>query len=206
MSGGFMFSLVVLAAGKSERFGRNKMLIDVLGKPLIRGVVENALNSRVDEVIVVLGYMAKEIEEVLKDLPCKVVYNRNFEEGMSSSVKIGVSKISKTAEAVLILPGDYPLVTAEDIDRVISKFRETGASIVIASYKGRPGHPILFSQKLFNEILKISEKEQGLKAVVRKHGEEVVLAETNSPGVLMDVDTEEHFKKVIRFLNKSYSE
>jgi len=200
-----MFSLVVLAAGKSERFGKNKMLVKVLDEPLIRKVVKNALSSQVDEVIVVLGYMASEIEKVLYNLPCKIVLNENFEKGMSSSVKIGVSKISKTAEAVLILPGDYPLVTAEDINRVISKFKETGASIVIASYKGKPGHPILFSKRLFKEIMKISEEEQGLKAVVRKHREEIVLAETNSPGVLMDVDTEEHFKKVIEFLKKLYS-
>jgi len=201
--GEFMFSLVVLAAGKSERFGKNKMLVNVLGEPLIRRVVKNALSSQVNEVIVVLGYMASEIEKVLRDLPCKIVLNENFEEGMSSSVKIGLSKVSREAEAVLFLPGDYPLVTAEDINKVISKFKETRAEIVIASYKGKPGHPILFSRKLFGEIKEIREEEQGLKAVVRKHREDVTLAETNSPGVLIDVDTEEDLNRIIRILSKN---
>ena len=201
--GEFMFSLVVLAAGKSERFGKNKMLVNVLGEPLIRRVVKNALSSQVNEVIVVLGYMASEIEKVLRDLPCKIVLNENFEEGMSSSVKIGLSKVSREAEAVLFLPGDYPLVTAEDINKVISKFKETRAEIVIASYKGKPGHPILFSRKLFGEIKEIREEEQGLKAVVRKHREDVALAETNSPGVLIDVDTEEDLNRIIRILSKN---
>ena len=201
--GEFMFSLVVLAAGKSERFGKNKMLVNVLGEPLIRRVVKNALSSQVNEVIVVLGYMASKIEKVLRDLPCKIVLNENFEEGMSSSVKIGLSKVSREAEAVLFLPGDYPLVTAEDINKVISKFKETRAEIVIASYKGKPGHPILFSRKLFGEIKEIREEEQGLKAVVRKHREDVALAETNSPGVLIDVDTEEDLNRIIRILSKN---
>jgi len=195
--------LVVLAAGKSERFGKNKMLVNVLGEPLIRRVVKNALSSQVNEVIVVLGYMASKIEKVLRDLPCKIVLNENFEEGMSSSVKIGLSKVSREAEAVLFLPGDYPLVTAEDINKVISKFKETRAEIVIASYKGKPGHPILFSRKLFGEIKEIREEEQGLKAVVRKHREDVALAETNSPGVLIDVDTEEDLNRIIRILSKN---
>lgn len=193
-----MFSLVILAAGKSERFGENKMLVNVLGEPLIRRVVKNALNSQVDEIIVVLGYMASEVKKALHDLPCKTVLNENFEEGMSSSVKKGLSKVSKNAEAVLFLPGDYPLVTAEDINKVISKFKETRAEIVIASYKGKPGHPILFSRKLLDEIKQIREEEQGLKAVVRKHGEKIILAETNSPGVLMDVDTKEDLNKLLK--------
>ena len=201
--GEFMFSLVILAAGKSERFGKNKMLVNVLGEPLIRRVVKNALSSQVNEVIVVLGYMASKIEKVLRDLPCKIVLNENFEEGMSSSVKIGLSKVSRETEAVLFLPGDYPLVTAEDINKVISKFKETRAEIVIASYKGKPGHPILFSRKLFGEIKEIREEEQGLKAVVRKHREDVALAETNSPGVLIDVDTEEDLNRIIRILSKN---
>lgn len=191
-----MFSLVILAAGKSERFGENKMLVNVLGEPLIRRVVKNALNSQVDEVIVVLGYMAEEIEKVLRDLPCKTVLNENFEEGMSSSIKMGLSKASRNAEAVLILPGDYPLVTAEDINKVISTFKETKAEIVIASYKGKPGHPILFSQKLFDEIKEIREEGQGLKAIVRRHRKNIILAETSSPGVLVDVDTKEDLTKL----------
>jgi len=195
-AGEFMFSLVILAAGKSERFGENKLLVNVLGEPLIRRVVKNALNSRVDEVIVVLGYMAEEIEKILRDLPCKTVLNENFEEGMSSSVKKGLSKVSKEAEAVLILPGDYPLVTAEDINKVISKFKETRAEIVIASYKGKPGHPILFSRKLFDEIKEIREEEQGLKAVVHKRRRKIILAETGSPGVLIDIDTKEDLAKL----------
>ena len=94
-----MLSLIILAAGKSTRMlGRNKLLRRFDGRPMIRCVVEAALKSKVDEVIVVLGWEANLIREVLADLPCHLVVNQEYEKGQSSSLKTGLREVERGPE------------------------------------------------------------------------------------------------------------
>lgn len=192
-----MISLIVLAAGKSTRMlGRNKLLVKVEGKPMIRRVVEAGLRSKVDEVIVVLGWEADRIQRALAELPIRLVLNKDYEKGQSSSVKSGLREIAEVAQAVLILPGDVAMIDPGSINLVISEYVQKKKAIVIAGYKGRPGHPILLDRKLFKEIEKIGEDTFGLKAVVRNHEREIRLIETGSANVLRDVDTRDDLKEL----------
>lgn len=185
-----MISMVILAAGKSTRMpGRNKLLADVEGVPMIRRVAQSALGSKVDEVIVVVGWDEERIRSVIAGLECKITVNRNFEQGQSSSVRRGLEEVNPSSRAVLILPGDVAKIDASSIDRVIEKYYHGGYSIVIAGYEGRSGHPILLDKQLFPEIARIDEETFGLKAIVKKHQNEVCLVETGSRDVLRDVDT-----------------
>jgi len=190
-----MFSLIVLAAGKSTRMrSRNKLLITINRKPMIRKVVESALSSKVDEVIVVLGWEAKKISDALTDLPCRFVVNRDYRRGQSSSVKAGLREVAAGTEAVLILPGDVAMIDPHSINKVIEAYNNRNALIVVASYSGRPGHPILLSKDLFKEIEVIDEATFGLKSVLNRHKSEVRMVETGSENVLRDVDTPEDLK------------
>jgi len=192
-----MISIVILAAGKSTRMpGRNKLLADVEGIPMIRRVVQTALDSKVDEVIVVVGWEEEKIRSVIGQLNCKIVVNRNFEEGQSSSVKAGVAGVNPSSRAVLILPGDVAKIEASSIDIVIEKYDQGVCLIVIAGHQGRSGHPILLDKQLFPEIAHINEETFGLKAVVKKHRSEVCLVETGSWNVLKDVDTAADLKEL----------
>jgi molybdenum cofactor cytidylyltransferase len=190
-----MFSLIVLAAGKSTRMrGRNKLLVSINRKPMIRKVVESALSSKVDEVIVVLGWEAKKIRDALTDLPCRFVVNKDYRRGQSSSVKAGLREIAAGTEAVLFLPGDVAMIDPHSINRVIEAYNNRTDLIVVASYSGRPGHPILLSRNLFKEIEEIDEATLGLKSVLNRHKSEVRMAETGSENVLLDVDTPDDLK------------
>jgi molybdenum cofactor cytidylyltransferase len=190
-----MFSLIVLAAGKSTRMrGRNKLLIKINRKPMIRRVVESALSSKVDEVIVVLGWEAKKISDALTDLPCRFVVNKDYRRGQSSSVKAGLREMAAGTEAVLILPGDVAMIAPHSINKVIEAYNNRNDLIVVASYSGRPGHPILLSKDLFKEIEVIDEATFGLKSVLNRHKSEVRMVETGSENVLRDVDTREDLK------------
>ena len=192
-----MLSIIVLAAGKSTRMhGNNKLLAEIEGTPMIRRVVQAALNSKADEVIVVLGWEEEKIRAALTELPCRIVVNRTYEEGQSSSVKVGLAEISPSTRAVLILPGDVAMVDAHLINMVIEKYDLGGYMIVVAAHEGRSGHPILFDKQLFPEIGRINEETFGLKAIVKKHEGEVCLVETGSPNVLKDVDTPEDLKQL----------
>ena len=192
-----MLSLIVLAAGKSTRMrGRNKLLVKVESRPIIRGVVEAGLKSKVDEVIVVLGWEADKIQKALDDLPCRFVVNKDYEKGQSSSVKAGLREVGGATQAILILPGDVAMIDANSINLVINEYARRKHPIIVAAHKSRPGHPILLDRQLFKEIEQIDEQSFGLKAVVKKHEGAVRFVEAGSSNVLRDVDTPEDLKSL----------
>ena len=192
-----MLSLIVLAAGKSTRMrGRNKLLAKVDGKPMIRKVVEAALNSKVDEVIVVLGWQAKKVRDALGDLPCRPIVNKDYEVGQSSSVKAGLRAVGDATRAILVLPGDIAKIDSRSINLVLEEYDRAKAPVIVAGHESRPGHPILLDKVLFTEIEQIAEQTFGLKAVVKKHEGKMRLVETGSGNVLTDVDTPEDLKQL----------
>jgi molybdenum cofactor cytidylyltransferase len=192
-----MLSLIVLAAGKSTRMrGKNKLLEHVNGTPMIRRVVQAALQSKIDEVIVVLGWEASRVREVLADLPCNFVLNKEFESGQSSSVKAGLKAVSNATSALLILPGDVARVDSRSINMVIDAYNETRSAIVVAGHSQEAGHPILFDKNLFHEIEQINEQTYGLKSVVKQHESEVRFVEVGTANVLRDIDTPDDLKEL----------
>jgi molybdenum cofactor cytidylyltransferase len=191
-------SLIVLAAGESTRFGSNKLLFKIDGETLIESVVRKGIQSMADEVVVVVGYEADKIVEALKDLRCKIVVNHSFKEGQSSSVITGVKSVEDHAKAALILPGDMPLIRVEYINKVIDEYRSTASPLVVASYQGRMGHPILLDAELFDEVMEIKEQTHGLKEIVSRHIGDTRLVEVGSIGTLFDVDVRDDLKRIGR--------
>ena len=188
---------IILAAGMSTRFGRNKLLEPIDGKPLIRGVVEAAVRAGT-ETVVVVGYEKEKIIEALRGLKLEIVFNPDFKEGMSTSVKAGVRNVINRAKAVMILPGDVAFIKPEQIRLVLEAYLSSKKPIVIPSYKGRGGHPILFDSSLFNDIMSISERGRGLKEVVKKHADKISYIEAGTARILVDIDTQEDLVKRVR--------
>ncbi len=186
--------IVILAAGLSTRFPGNKLLYIVDGKPLIRHIVESALKSKAEEVVVVVGHDAEKVSQQISDLDVVIVYNPNYRIGMSESVKKGLRVVYRWASAVIIHPADVAFVAPSIFNKVIEKYLETKAPIVVAAYKGKRGHPILFSNELFKDIFSISEKTMGLKHVTGKYADDTVVVETNSIEVVTDIDTIEDLR------------
>ncbi|MBI4258721.1 MAG: nucleotidyltransferase family protein [Thaumarchaeota archaeon] len=187
--------VVILAAGLSTRFGRNKLLEKVKGISMIRRVVSEASSSKADVTVVVLGHQAAEIRRALKGLPCRFVRNDDYMEGQSSSVKTGVKVLADKVDAIIVLPGDVALVIRAAIDAVIDDYLKSRSLIVTASHRGKTGHPILFDKALFPEMTRIDEANHGLKAVLNGHKDQVHKVEVGFEGVLHDIDTWEDFKK-----------
>jgi len=176
--------------------GQNKLLARVQGSPIIRRVVEAALKSKVDEVIVILGWEENKVREALAELPCRLVTNRNYETGQSSSLKTGLNEIDSESRAVLILPGDIASIDTLSIDKVVDSYTLNNGLIVVAAHNGKHGHPILLDRKLFGEINQITENTAGLKSVVNKHKQEVREVEVGTDNVLRDVDTLEDLQNL----------
>jgi molybdenum cofactor cytidylyltransferase len=192
-------AIIIVAAGMSVRFGRNKLLEKVGGEVLIKRVVSQALMSKATHVIVVLGHQADVIKEALQGLSYEFVFNDEYAKGMSTSVKKGLSIVERTADAVIIIPGDVVLVDAKIIDTLIDNYVGSKSPIIIASYQGKSGHPILIDRNLFDEVKTIDEKTFGLKKVVSRNRSKIRFVET-SDRVLFDLDTPKDLEKLRNFL------
>lgn len=190
-------TVIVLAAGKSTRMGENKLLKAVKGRPMIRHVVETCLASKVDSVAVVVGHEEAEIRRALAGLNCRFVSNPDYEMGQSSSVKAGLSVVREDADAILVMPADVALVASEHINRVVEEYARHDGRIVVASHRGRLGHPILLDRSLFGEISEINEVTFGLKAVVEAHRDEVRKVEVGARDVLLDIDTMHDYERFV---------
>jgi molybdenum cofactor cytidylyltransferase len=189
---------VVLAAGVSSRLGRPKQLLDIHGETLIHRVCRIALESSLDEVIVVTGGAADQVQEALRDVPCRAVVNSRFAEGQATSFRAGLSAVGQETAAVVMLLGDQPQITSDTIDRVAGRWRQDHCAIVQAVYRGIPSHPVLFDRACFGELESVAGDE-GARSVLRSHRNEIVLVEIDED-IPLDIDTDEDYQRLLASL------
>ena len=148
---------LILAAGTSSRMGQPKQLLPFRGTILLDWVMAQAESaSALDEVIVVLGRAADEIQPRLRSTRARVIVNPGFTEGCSGSYKAGMATIDPRAEAVMVLLGDQPGVDSAVIDQVAQDWQTQGGRIALTSYRGRQGHPMVFARELFEQLRQLS--------------------------------------------------
>jgi molybdenum cofactor cytidylyltransferase len=182
---------IVLAAGLSSRMGRNKLLVDIGGKPLLRRVAEAASASAVDSVLVVSGNAAADTVSVLAGLRVAVVENPDFRDGLSTSIKCGLRALPDDCDGALVLLGDMPAVSSELIDKLIAAFDPAeGRAICVATWKGKRGNPVLWGRQFFADMLQL-EGDVGAKHLMAANGELVCEIEAANDAPLVDIDTPE---------------
>lgn len=189
---------LILGAGSSIRLGRPKQLLPFKGTTLLGWAVAQAEGaSALNEVIVVLGGAADEVRQQVQFRRAKVVENPLFGEGCASSYRAGIAALDPRAESMIILLGDQPGVDQGVIDRVAEAWRREGGRIVLASYQGRRGHPMLFSRELFDQLIGLHGDKAAWKLVDR-HPEWVreVAFDRSFPE---DVDTWEDYETLLQY-------
>jgi molybdenum cofactor cytidylyltransferase len=190
-------SALLLAAGKGERMGGVKQLLSLGEQRMIEASLHNLQVSRVDEIIVVLGFAADEIRPLVEGTErVKVVINPRFAEGMSTSIHQGLREIDPRATGILIALADQPFIPPEVINALIEGFATGAQGIVLPAYEGRRGHPVILDRKKYEgELLKL-QGDVGGKEIVGKHPEDVLEVEVASQGVLMDIDAPEDYQGI----------
>ena len=185
-----MISSILLAAGQSKRMGNeNKLSKKLHGVPLINYSVENILSSRIDELIIVLGYEHEIIKNIIKkNDKIKFVFNKNFKKGIASSIKTGIKNLSKKTEAFFICLGDMPIVNKDIYNKLIDSKADN--EIVAPSYNGIRGNPVLFSKSLKEKILKI-EGDFGAKKILLEN--KIKLVDFSEKNFNKDFNTIENF-------------
>ena len=195
-----MVAAIVLAAGRSARYGSNKLLLPLEGEPIVRATVRIVLGSRVNEVVVVLGRDAREVSGALAGLGVREVVNPDFASGMSSSLRAGVRSLPPGAGAAVIVLADQPTLRSDAIDAIIQSWRSSGSSIVAPRFNGERGHPVLFDRRMFGELLAVSG-DRGARDLIASDPARVELVElTSSPP--LDVDTPEDYRRLLENLER----
>jgi len=188
---------VILAAGFSSRTAVNKMTLDLHGKMIIEHCLESMYES-CDRIIVVGGYRIEELEPVIKKYrKAELCFNDNYPAGMFSSIQKGLAQIR--APRFFITPGDYPLINK----RTYEKMFKQSADIIIPTFKGIPGHPVLLQSNLIKEIL-CQPVNSTLREFIRS--KPLILLEVSDPGILLDIDTMKDYKNIMETRNTIYRE
>jgi molybdenum cofactor cytidylyltransferase len=181
---------IVLAAGKSSRMGANKMLVPFRGAPLLQSTIRNVLASSVDQVIVVTGQDQRDVEAVLDGFKIALVHNPDFEQGLATSLAVGV-KAAGFADAIVVCLGDMPLVDAKIIDRLIAAYNPLEhRTIVVPTHSGQLGNPVLWGRDHFEHLAAL-DGDKGARSLIEHFKSEVVEIEAGGDSVLRDADTPE---------------
>ena len=180
--------VVVLAAGGSSRFGSPKQLVRVNGRPLMHTVVSRAVELAGHSVTVVLGANAAELAPLLRHSPAGIAVNRDWAEGIASSIREGISHAPQSADGVLIALADQAAVTTEDLRRLAGAWRRSPGSIVAAQYAGTVGVPAVFPRWCFRELNEL-RGDHGARLLLSRHVDRLI--RLPMPSAELDIDTPE---------------
>lgn len=179
--------------------GEPKQLLRFNGKTLLRHTTEAATDSGCRPVVVILGANAERMKKEIEDLPLTIAVNEKWAEGMSSSLKVGLTRILEIApdlSAVVVMLCDQPLITDETISRLIETYKKTKKPIVACEYENTIGVPALFAREMFDELLNL-RGDTGAKAIIKKHADKT--AKLHAPEAAFDIDTPEDKLRISNF-------
>ena len=190
-----MISAILLAAGQSKRMnGENKLTKKIQDIPLIKHSVKNILFSSVDELIVVLGYQKEIIEKLIdKNKKIKFVFNKDFENGMASSIKAGLNHLSNNTEAFFICLGDMPMVNSDIYNQLINSRNQK--NIIVPTYNGQQGNPVLFDKSMKEKVIDISG-DIGAKKILELNKDKILSLEISDQGITRGFDTQDDFNSL----------
>ena len=196
-----MICAMVLAAGRSRRMGTQKLLLPVRGEPMIARVVDELLLGGVDRVFVVTGKASQPILDALAARPVHFVTNPHAEDEMLRSVRCGLTAMPEQTAAAMVALGDQPGITEDVVAELVRCFGTsgrgiTGRGIVVPTYRGKRGHPLLFAMHYRDEIL-TQHDGRGLRGLLDAHPQDVFELEVATSAVLEDVDTPEDYRREI---------
>jgi molybdenum cofactor cytidylyltransferase len=188
--------IIVLAAGASVRMNSPKQLLKFESKTLLRRVVETSIESICNPIVIVLGANFEILTQEIEDLSAEIVFNPDWQSGLSSSIKVGIENLLKIAPdiaASVITLADQPFVTTNHINLFVEKFYQSNDLIIAAEYNGTIGVPAIFAREVFDDFKQLLG-DRGAKPIMEKRRER--LSTIALPEAAFDVDTPQDFAKI----------
>ena len=177
--------------------GEPKQLLPFGESTIVETVVDNMLAARFDEVIVVIGHRAAEIQKQLGTRPIKTLFNPDYRAGMLTSAQTGI-RACKESDAFALMLVDQPFITSARIDQVIEAYRQTEKGIVVPSYNYKRGHPVIFEQKYASDILDLDTESDGVRTLFKKYSDDIQYVTVDADDVLRDIDDREDYERALK--------
>ncbi len=187
---------IILAAGYSSRMGEFKPLLPLSGKSFVERGIDLFRSTADLEVSVVTGYRNEILNPVVEQAGAKAVFNRNYQEGMFSSVVTGIEQLDADVDAFFVLPVDIPLIKRTTIRQMVEKWHRNRDCIIHPVFMGKRGHPPLIPIKYTRKITQQSG-EGGLRSVLSKYENKTIQLEVDDPNIIHDADTPEDYKLLL---------
>ncbi|HBA63849.1 MAG TPA: putative selenium-dependent hydroxylase accessory protein YqeC [Lachnospiraceae bacterium] len=193
--------VILLAAGKSSRFGKNKLLMDTGGKPLYQHMPDliDQLNAdRIGQKCIVSRF--PEILESMKQRGYQCVRNEMPDSGISHSIFLGIRELLEKGDieetdAILFSVCDQPFLKKETVERLIEGFQASGKGIACLCDEKKTGNPVIFSKQYWKELMSL-KGDRGGKQVLYTHPEDVCFCPVEEKLELLDIDTEEVYQRM----------
>ncbi|UCE67585.1 MAG: nucleotidyltransferase family protein [Candidatus Zixiibacteriota bacterium] len=189
---------VLLAAGKSERMGKNKLLLRFGNHTVIEESLLQLAESGLDEVIVVTGFQMERLKSLIENKSwsnVRIVSNENYNKGRAESIKCALGNIDKRSEAVLFMVADKPSVKSSLIRKALSEFKSEAPLILYVQTPAGRGHPVIFSKALFGDLMGLGGEPTG-NAIFEKYRDDTVVIEDENPQ--FDIDTLEDYDNILK--------
>jgi molybdenum cofactor cytidylyltransferase len=184
---------IVLAAGASQRLGRNKLFLELEGETLLRRAVGRAVAAGLAPVLVVVGHEADRAVHEIEGMACRPVMNEEHALGVNVSLRVGVRAVPADVAAGVVLLGDMPFVTAEMIAAVVERFRQGDAALVVSDYEGVQAPPTLFDRALLDEFLGMGA-DACSRHLVKRHRSEAAVVHWPA-AALADIDLPSDYER-----------
>jgi molybdenum cofactor cytidylyltransferase len=191
---------IILAAGKSARMGQAKQLLRLGDTTVLGQTLANVRRAALDEIILVLGASAEAIRRQLLAEDLKVVVNAHYEQGMAASLRAGLEAVSPQTTAVLSVLADQPLIRPATLTQLADHYRRTNPQILIPTYRGTRGNPVLLDRSLFAEAMAL-EGDVGCRALFAQHPETIEKLEVEDEGILLDIDNQDDYQRLTSALD-----
>lgn len=188
---------VVLAAGESRRMGRLKALLPFGSRTVIEQVLHSLLHVGLADLAVVLGHRADDIVAVLEPLPVRVLYNPEYRQGMTTSVQVALGALRPIPDAYLLALVDQPQISPGPVQQLLEVWTQTRKGIIIPTYQGKRGHPIILAARYRQEVLDLGP-HQGLNLVTRGHLEDTLEVAVGTDDILRDMDYQTDYEAELR--------
>lgn len=192
-----MLAAVILSGGASRRMGSPKALVSYQGRPFLEHLLSVTNHPEIGVRRVVLGPDAEAISSGIALAPEEIVINHEWEKGQLSSIHAALRSLPPNTVGMLLCPVDHPLVSASLVGSLIDAFLASPAPVVVPTYQGRRGHPVIFSAGVYDELLTAS-MEQGARAVVWAHKSEVSEVPTTEEGCVLNLNDPNALAKLTR--------
>ncbi len=196
-SSGAARGAVLLAAGRSERMGKeNKLLCRIDGVPLVHRALHSLKGAKIGHIVVVLGHQAAAVRKILDEDDLAFVENPDYEDGLAGSLACGLKALSGVA-AVAVMLGDMPQVRPETIDLLFKTINAAdGILVALPTWRGKRGNPVVWHRALFEPMIEL-DGDQGARSLLKRYSAFVAEVPVDDPGVCLDVDTEDALKTLV---------